>query len=151
MTIEEFLNEHSPKSGKDPWYDYCEIIVTKDGDIFEAIPSHAYKLADLYQKKFNVTHDDINELLTKYDLAVLDFLVSGTESAAIWYSFGIAYPGYKDNKKVMRILNALNEAELIAPDTHLHYQEPLEYQMHKAKLNLGWYEMRGVNLYGTDE
>ena len=40
MTLDEFIAQHKHKN-------YCEIVISPDGDIEYAIPSHLYKLITL--------------------------------------------------------------------------------------------------------
>ena len=118
MTVEELIKRHyalnDAKPTDMPWIQYCEIIITKDGDIIEATPSHMVALTELYCKEFQVTEDKLREFMISNGICPIEFMVERLQCVSLWYYFAIAYPDVVYNEKVMAVLERLFDIEMLS-------------------------------------
>ncbi len=139
MNIDEFLKKHHWKYGEERWISYCEIIITEDGEIHEAIPSHERKLSKLCCKKLGVTYDELLSLI-KPDMAPVEWMVDRIKAVCLWYDYGIVYDGYADNENITNALARLKAEKMIAPWTE--YKISREYQLQMYRESQGWYNKK---------
>ena len=112
MTVEEFIDKHGENS-QDRWINHCEIMIDKDGNIYEARPSHQewslLKFRDIIGAKDQVEayaaipqDVDTNEYLREY-----------LEVVYVWYDFTYGYLGYKLNDKIIDVVKKLQDNGLL--------------------------------------
>lgn len=139
MKVEEFIKLHHPENGSESWISYCEAIITKDGEIYEAVPSHERKLIELMAYTLEVDEENIIHCI-KPDSSPAHYIISRMKYVSIWYDFGIAYAGYLDNPRIVDVLEKLEKSGLIAPFSYMNYQMTTEYHLQRYKERHGWYE-----------
>ena len=94
MTLNEFIAQHKHKN-------YCEIVISPDGDIEYAIPSHLYKLITLLKESKN----ELDKMMPNR-AAPLNWLCEHTKYAVCWYNYFILPKDYTNIQvSIIKILS----------------------------------------------
>lgn len=72
---------------KETFVDYLEVIITPEGKVLYAIPSHLEKLIEIYMNMRGYTDRQIvyNEIMDSME-APIDFLTKNTGCASVWFN-----------------------------------------------------------------
>lgn len=102
MKLNHFIAQHKHRN-------YCEIVISPDGDIEYAIPGHTYKLIDL-------TRESIEELdkVMPNRAAPLNWLCEHTRYAVCWFNYFILPKEYTDTQ--VSVIKALINAGIMSND-----------------------------------
>lgn len=102
MTLNEFIAQHKHKN-------YCEIIISPDGDIEYAIPSHLYKLITLSKE----SKDKLDKMMPNR-AAPLNWLCEHTKYAVCWYNYFILPKDYTNIQ--VSIIKTLSDTGIMSND-----------------------------------
>ena len=102
MTLNEFIAQHKHKN-------YCEIVISPDGDIEYAIPSHLYKLITLSKE----SKDKLNKMMPN-SAAPLNWLCEHTKYAVCWYNYFILPKDYTNIQ--VSIIKTLSNTGIMSND-----------------------------------
>ena len=102
MTLNEFIAQHKHKN-------YCEIVISPDGDIEYAIPSHLYKLITLLKESKN----ELDKMMPNR-AAPLNWLCEHTKYAVCWYNYFILPKDYTNIQ--VSIIKTLSDAGIMSND-----------------------------------
>ena len=102
MTLNEFIAQHKHKN-------YCEIIISPDGDIEYAIPSHLYKLITLSKE----SKDKLDKMMPN-SAAPLNWLCEHTKYAVCWYNYFILPKDYTNIQ--VSIIKTLSNTGIMSND-----------------------------------
>lgn len=94
---------------KRTFINYLEVVITEDGTVMYAVPSHQEKLISLACEKLNVTRDELNDLCPQeYYFDFMTWLCKITGCISVWNShrMGVA------NEKQLEIITQLYEENL---------------------------------------
>lgn len=70
---------------KKTFINYLEVVITEEGDILYATPSHQEKLISLACKKLNVTRNELNDLCPKeYYFDFITWLCQVSGCISVW-------------------------------------------------------------------
>lgn len=96
MKLNHFITQHKHKN-------YCEIVISPDGDIEYAIPSHLYKLIDLSKK----SKDELDKMMPNR-AAPLNWLCEHTKYAVCWFDYFILPKEYSETQvfTIKELINA---------------------------------------------
>lgn len=103
---------HNPfniETHKTTFINYLEVIISEDGTVMYAVPSHQEKLISLACKKLNLTRDELNELCPQeYYFDFLTWLCKISGCVALWNShrMGVA------NEQQLKTIKQLSEEKL---------------------------------------
>lgn len=112
VPVDEFIK----KAKRDPmkYYNYCELIITPTGMIYEAIPSHQGLMIHLYCEAYKCTRDEFNKELLSSRLVYLNFmsyLMKKLNCVCVWYQQQDYYKKLNRYQKIT--LEKLYENKLI--------------------------------------
>lgn len=84
------VNEFIEKTKQNPmrYYNYCELVITPTGMIYEAIPSHQELMIHLYCKAYKCTRNEFNKEFLSSRLVYLNFmsyLMKKLNCVCVWY------------------------------------------------------------------
>lgn len=83
---------------KQTYVDYLEVIITPDGTIHYAVPSHAKYLENIAMAQLNVTHEQLCDMCPReYMFAVVEWLVQITGCISVWTN-GVVYHNITDRQ-----------------------------------------------------
>lgn len=102
MTLNEFIAQHKHKN-------YCEIVISPDGDIEYAIPSHLYKLIILSKESKN----ELDKMMPNR-AAPLNWLCEHTKYAVCWYNYFILPKDYTNIQ--VSIIKTLSDVGIMSND-----------------------------------
>ena len=102
MTLNEFIAQHKHKN-------YCEIVISPDGDIEYAIPSHLYKLITLSKESKN----ELDKMMPNR-AAPLNWLCEHTKYAICWYNYFILPKDYTNIQ--VSIIKTLSNTGIMSND-----------------------------------
>ena len=102
MTLNEFIAQHKHKN-------YCEIVISPDGDIEYAIPSHLYKLITLSKE----SKDKLDKMMPNR-AAPLNWLCEHTKYAVCWYNYFILPKDYTNIQ--VSIIKTLSDTGIMSND-----------------------------------
>lgn len=102
MKLSHFITQHKHKN-------YCEIVISPDGDIEYAIPSHLYKLIDLSKE----SKDELDKMMPNR-AAPLNWLCEHTKYAVCWFDYFILPKEYTDTQ--VSVIKALIDAGIMSND-----------------------------------
>ena len=102
MTLDEFIAQHKHKN-------YCEIVISPDGDIEYAIPSHLYKLITLSKE----SKDKLDKMMPNR-AAPLNWLCEHTKYAVCWYNYFILPKDYTNIQ--VSIIKTLSDTGIMSND-----------------------------------
>ena len=102
MKLSHFIAQHKHKN-------YCEIVISPDGDIEYAIPSHLYKLIDLSKE----SKDELNKIMPNC-AAPLNWLCEHTKYAVCWYNYFILPKDYTNIQ--VSIIKTLSNTGIMSND-----------------------------------
>ena len=88
---------------------YLEVVISEDGTVMYAVPSHQEKLISLACQKLNVTREELNELCPKeYYFDFMTWLCKISGCVALWnsYKYGEA------NEKQLETIRQLAKEKL---------------------------------------
>ena len=96
MKLSHFIAQHKHKN-------YCEIVISPDGDIEYAIPSHLYKLIDLSKE----SKDELDKMMPNR-AAPLNWLCEHTKYAVCWFDYFILPKEYSETQvsTIKELINA---------------------------------------------
>lgn len=114
MTINDFIKLHG-KDGEYRWYNYCEVIITQDGSVFEAVPSHTIWLEEYAQLALGLTRQQLSDEIPRI-ASPIHWIVERCKLLSVWYGFIIAFKDYDKNPYIMDTIHILKENELLSPD-----------------------------------
>jgi hypothetical protein len=116
--IHEFVNYHNSK-----YIDYCEILISNDGSIQYAIPSHQLKLMELYGVPRDQLYDnkgkEYNELLNTIPLSANPtyWLGDYMNCTIVWYNM-VLFP-FNYTKDQIDVVNILKDNNILSDDISL--------------------------------
>lgn len=87
MILEDYIANHTSKN-------YCEVVISPNGDIEDAIPSHLYKLISVSGESM----DNLNKMISRR-AAPMEWLIEHTGYAVCWYNYFIVPDKYTDNQR----------------------------------------------------
>lgn len=102
MTLNEFIAQHKHKN-------YCEIVISPDGDMEYAIPSHLYKLITLSKE----SKDKLDKMMPNR-AAPLNWLCEHTKYAVCWYNYFILPKDYTNIQ--VSIIKTLSNTGIMSND-----------------------------------
>ena len=102
MTLNEFIAQHKHKN-------YCEIVISPDGDMEYAIPSHLYKLITLSKESKN----ELDKMMPNR-AAPLNWLCEHTKYAICWYNYFILPKDYTNIQ--VSIIKTLSNTGIMSND-----------------------------------
>lgn len=124
FTIDQFIaytKEHPTE-----WINYCEVLMTKTGDIILARPSHA-EAAIQYASDLELKSvDEIKDFLRKEMLSPSEFYAGKYRLLSIWYDYIVADSLMDITRYQEDSLKKLKDAGLISADYQL--QRSREYR-----------------------
>ncbi len=111
-----YMNEQSVlrspfdiETHKATFINYLEVVISEDGTVMYAVPSHQEKLILLACQKLNVTRDELNELCPEeYYFDFMTWLCKVSGCVALWNSHRIGTA----NDRQLDIIRKLAEEEL---------------------------------------
>lgn len=127
MLVDDFIAKHN-SLGSEPWLGYCEAIITENGHIFEAIPSHQEWMIRYAMKKLGVSRDELNIIIPKYASPVY-YIVERFNLISLWYNFAIVPPEYYNNDDMINTLSKLITSDLVDKNILSHIKISHEYQI----------------------
>ena len=104
MKLSHFIAQHKHKN-------YCEIVISPDGDIEYAIPSHLYKLIDLSKE----SKDELDKMMPNR-AAPLNWLCEHTKYAVCWFDYFILPKEYSETQ--VSTIKGLINASIMSDDIH---------------------------------
>lgn len=103
---------HNPfniETHKITFINYLEVIISEDGTVMYAVPSHQEKAISLACQKLNVTRDELNELCPQeYYFDFMTWLCKVSGCVALWNSHRIGTA----NEKQLEIIKLLTDEKL---------------------------------------
>lgn len=133
FTINKFIayTEANPTR----WINYCEVLMTAEGDIILARPSHAEAAiqyaAELEQKSV----DEVKDFLRKEMLSPIEFYAGKYKLIAIWYDCVVTDSLYECNDYQIDSFNKLKDAGLIRAEQRvMKSREYYNYLVRKMKI-----------------
>lgn len=89
---------------------YLEVIITPDGKVHYAVPSHQQYLINMLCKKYYCTNEQLQKLIPQeYYFDVLTWLLNETKCVSVWNTF---YRG-KPNQAQQKTIDLLIEKQLL--------------------------------------
>lgn len=110
MTVDEFLHKHHPVHGIQPWLNYCEICIDKQGYIYECIPSHQELAISYMCQTEHCNREQLLKVLPTY-ISPIHYVAERYELLFLWNNYGIGYDHY-DTPIMLSILQKLKDAGL---------------------------------------
>lgn len=108
------INQH-----KVHYINYLEVIITEDGILEYAVPSHQEKLISVCCDKLNITRTELNKMCPKeYYFNFIQWLCNLSGYVAVWDSFYISSEHTGLNKSQIDILQTLKQEELYKGDIY---------------------------------
>ena len=114
MTINDFIKLHG-KYSEYRWYNYCEVIITQDGSVFEAVPSHTIWLEQYAQSVLGLTREQLSNEIPVI-ASPIHWIVERCKVISVWYGLIIAFKDYYKNPYIMDAIYTLKENGLLSPD-----------------------------------
>lgn len=75
---------------KETYINYLEVLITEDGEIVYAVPSHQMKAEQLCCQKLNITHEELVAMCPReYWADYLTWLLSICKAISVWDKFYI--------------------------------------------------------------
>ena len=102
MKLSHFIAQHKHKN-------YCEIVISPDGDMEYAIPSHLYKLITLSKE----SKDKLDKMMPNR-AAPLNWLCEHTKYAVCWYNYFILPKDYTNIQ--VSIIKTLSNTGIMSND-----------------------------------
>ena len=102
MKLSHFIAQHKHKN-------YCEIVISPDGDIEYAIPSHLYKLITLSKE----SKDKLDKMMPNRAVP-LNWLCEHTKYAVCWYNYFILPKDYTNIQ--VSIIKTLSNTGIMSND-----------------------------------
>lgn len=105
MTQEEVLHSaFDIETHKKTFVNYLEVVITPDGTIEYAVPSHQEKLIRIATEKLSVSRRELYDMcLIEYMFDVTKWLCKITGYVSVWDNFFCGYPN-KDQIAALRML-----------------------------------------------
>lgn len=92
---------------KKNFIDYLEVIVSEDGTVMYAVPSHQQKLIAIACKKLNVTTDELNDMCPpEYYFDFDKWLCKITNCVALWNQFMVGVPNEAQTESIKSLIDA---------------------------------------------
>lgn len=102
MKLDDFIAQHD-------CINYCEIVISPDGDIEYAVPSHIYKLIDIAKE----SKDELDTIMPNR-AAPLPWLCEHTRYAVCWFNSFVLPKDYTDIQ--VSIIKALSNVGIMSND-----------------------------------
>ena len=120
---------------KETYINYLEVVITEDGIVHYAIPSHQEYLIRLAMKMNNLTRDELVDFIPdEYYGDVIIWLCKITNSISLWNDF---MQFYSINDKQVKTLNQLKDFGLYNGPVP---QEPMDFH----KWNIEKYAIQNI-------
>jgi hypothetical protein len=98
---------HEPfdlETHKKTFFNYLEVIISDDGTIMYAVPSHQEKLIILACQKLNVTKEELYEFCPKeYYFDIMNWLCQVSNCIALWNEHMVGTANEKQNQVVSQL------------------------------------------------
>lgn len=123
MDVKDYIKLHGP-NGTVKYYNYCDVIVTADGEVFEAMPSHQDMMITLVARKYRKTRDQVLNELPLYGINT--YLAAKYNFVIVNYEFLCGNRTILENPKVKYVIETLKKEGMLAKDidNHIAYLTP---------------------------
>ncbi len=123
MDVKDFIKLHG-KNGTVRYYNYCEIIITPDGEVYEALPSHQDMMITLIARKFRKTKEQVLNELPLYGINT--YLAAKYNLVIVNYEYLCGNRNIIESPKVKHVIDTLKDANMLADniDNHIAYLTP---------------------------
>ena len=114
MTGDEFIKKHGMGS-KEHWINYCEVVITQCGEIFEAVPSHSEWLYRYAQNSLNCTRNGLYDMIPVW-ASPLHWIAERFDLLVLWYGYGVGSERIINSKEIKSVLKKLKLEGLVRAD-----------------------------------
>lgn len=133
FTIDKFITY--TKANPTRWINYCEVLMTAEGDIILARPSHAEAAIQYAAELEHTPVDEIKNFLRKEMLSPVEFYAGKYRLIAIWYDCVVTDALYGYNDYQIDSFNKLKDAGLIRAEQQIiTSREYCNYLARKMKI-----------------
>ena len=122
MKIKGFIKH--VKMHRNEFIGYCEILISPEGEIIPAVPSHNEAMITIAQKIFDTDREGIQKMIG-VEFMPLNYLIDRTGYICIWYDF-MTTPLHITDKQI-EALKELRKEKIISPCIDISYTN--EYQL----------------------
>ena len=89
---------------KERFCNYLEVLITEDGEIQYAVPSHQLKAEDLCCDKLHISRQELEALCPEeYYLDYMNWLLQQCGAIALWNDFFMGVPNQKQLTQLKRL------------------------------------------------
>ena len=117
FTIDKFIAY--TKANPTRWINYCEVLMTADGDIILARPSHAEAAIQYAAELEHRPVDEIKDFLRREMLSPVDFYAGKYRLISIWYDCVVTDSLCGCNDYQIDSFNKLKDVGLICAEQHV--------------------------------
>ena len=115
ITVEKFINLHSPIIGSEPWYNYCEAVIDENGEIYELKGSHEQLMLSMLTDEDKKTAE-YKLFEESKGISVISYLCEWKHYISIWYNYIMIFKGALINSDIMKTINLLSINGLLDKD-----------------------------------
>lgn len=91
---------------KQTFINYLEVVISEDGTIMYAVPSHQEKLISVACRKLEVTRDELNNLCPKeYYFDFMTWLCKVSGYVSLWNDYMIGSPNDKQKETIQELID----------------------------------------------
>ena len=129
MKIKGFIKH--VKMHKDQFVCYCEILISPEGEIVFANPSHTEALIRIAQEAFDTDREGIRNMIGA-EFLPMHYLIDRLGYISVWYNMATTPLHITDEQ--VECLRELKKEKIISADLHVQFTH--EYQLSEWRNNI---------------